>query len=704
MAALDTGDLVAVVALVISIIAFGATMMQVAQQYYSSAAGYSNCGEQVMGEWSKSKRRKFHYDELRFEVQFEAPVIFVCGPKNDKGPVPDRPINFVKGTPESLKDTRMLSAAQEWEKMDGLSKNARIHTADNGKASWVTMLQALHAMERDSQEWQEEVLKAEINGSGPKAQPLPTLATWQDHSATVALQPKLRSWDTMPSEVKKPYATTTICHLVEMCALLGLHWKEFDRSQNKYRADGNGFLLTGHDATDLGLMFNFQTYGKILFKQNRVMPVDEIKELAFGCVPTIYRKPVDTRRLDFDSEDPKNVMQLGSVLELSETLIHFGCNTKTASYFRNEHKKHAHLFPIPFEILGMLSRPLYIPNTYFRVLPNPTTYQWNKKNFSLRKLLLEFNRAVMNDDITAQNDHISKLQNWGGKVEGILEKQKGEDQFPIALLDELHKALLKCDEYLTEEVNHNLVILVVREHVQEVMRLLNEDPSSLEVSTMDDSDSSTAGGGPTRWTRDNRNSRETPKFDELNSAGPEEKQAKFMDIYFTAVLPNVMRNSHEVLRKKKSTHYVHSPKRSSSSSMIDLTTLTSSGEGGDKPHFNMNINVMNANTNTAPNVNGNATHLSPQQSLYNEKSEADIVYSGTLPTTPHLSVSLPDEDLQAKLKRMDTGLHDERTLNIWCTLVFRMLCWLLLHDFHKKDVQISTKSELYGSRLPVYIA
>lgn len=40
--------------------------------------------------------------------------------------------------------------------------------------------------------------------------------------------------------------------------------------------------------------------------------------------------------------------------------------------------------------------------------------------------------------------------------------------------------------------------------------------------------------------------------------------------------------------------------------------------------------------------------------------------------------------------------------DIWCTLVFRMLCWLMLHDFHKKDIQVS-KSDVFDSRLPVYI-
>jgi len=43
--------------------------------------------------------------------------------------------------------------------------------------------------------------------------------------------------------------------------------------------------------------------------------------------------------------------------------------------------------------------------------------------------------------------------------------------------------------------------------------------------------------------------------------------------------------------------------------------------------------------------------------------------------------------------------HDD----VWCTLVFRMICWLMLHDFNKQDVQVS-KSELLGSRMPVYIA
>lgn len=39
---------------------------------------------------------------------------------------------------------------------------------------------------------------------------------------------------------------------------------------------------------------------------------------------------------------------------------------------------------------------------------------------------------------------------------------------------------------------------------------------------------------------------------------------------------------------------------------------------------------------------------------------------------------------------------------VWCWLVFRMLCWLQLHEFHRDDAMLP-RGELMGSRLPVYI-
>ncbi|CRK31874.1 hypothetical protein BN1708_018856, partial [Verticillium longisporum] len=153
----------------------------------------------------------------------------------------------------------------------------------------------------------------------------------------------------MPAGVKKPYATTTWCHMVEMAALLGIYWSEFDRSHDRYRAEGNGYMLTGEKMTDLGIMFTFQVYGKSEFKANRIIPVEEVKDLCFGVVPTIFRRPeaVDMRRLTDDRQD-LSMLNLSNRIEISETLGLIGCNTNTVNYFAREdtqNKRVAHLFP-----------------------------------------------------------------------------------------------------------------------------------------------------------------------------------------------------------------------------------------------------------------------------------------------------------------------------------------------------------------------
>lgn len=314
----------------------------------------------------------------------------------------------------------------------------------------------------------------------------------------------------------------------------------------------------------------------------------------------------------------------------------------------------------------MVAKPFYIENTYYRYLPNPTTYSWNKKNFSLPKLILEFNRAVNDDDIAPQTDHLVQLQKWVHEVAKHLHSQKvwrDDSFFPLTLLRALNDAIAKCDKYLKDE-GSDLVSLVIREHVQEVMRLLNAKAPSSSSSGADGSDESTL-------------EQESHTFDELNSAGPEEKQQKFMDIYFTTVNQAVTRNCHEVLRKKKSTKYVHSP----SQSRVDLANM-------------VGVAADDATTVARQSVGSDQF----------EKGGADATTTevNVRAPTPQLLVTPHHGDGLARLKRMSTTLHEQLTGNVWCTLVFRMLCWLLLHDFHRKDVQIS-KSELYGSRLPVYI-
>jgi hypothetical protein len=164
----------------------------------------------------------------------------------------------------------------------------------------------------------------------------------------VAVQVKKRSWDTMPADVKKPYATTAMCHLLEIAAMMGIYWKEFDRSQDRYRAEGNGYILTGTNVPELGVMFTFQISGKSRFQENRVIPVDEVKELCCGFVSTLFQADAkDRRMIGFPNEDSKDLsfLQLGSIREITKTMVLIECNIDTANLFRSDDTKHSHLFP-----------------------------------------------------------------------------------------------------------------------------------------------------------------------------------------------------------------------------------------------------------------------------------------------------------------------------------------------------------------------
>lgn len=310
---------------------------------------------------------------------------------------------------------------------------------------------------------------------------------------------------------------------------------------------------------------------------------------------------------------------------------------------------------VVFEVLGMVATSIYIPQTYYRFLPNPTTFSWNRKNFSLRKLILEYTGFLANDDmIVMRTSHISDLTRWCLDLQMHLVKWKNEDVFSMTLLQALHDVVEKCDEFLKKD--EKLVKLVIREHVQEVMRLLNEGSSS----SHDERDDTTT------LSSTDRNRR---VFDELNSAGPEERQNKLMDIYFATVLQAVTKKCHESLLKQKDTTVVQTPENRS---VIDLSAADAAAAAASGP-----------------------PPTPPAASALSSPPQQDI---------PKFFVSkAASEESSNKLRRMPTLEHEVLTEEVWCTLMLRMFCWLLLHDFHKKDVQIS-KSELYDSRLPVYIA
>ncbi|TQN67768.1 hypothetical protein CSHISOI_07680 [Colletotrichum shisoi] len=669
--AADDGDdkgvelIVAIVALVISVFAFIIAIFQALQQYYASATGYSSCTQKVMGDWAQFTRRRFRWDEFRFEVEFEVPVIFVAPPTNHRGPLGkhnDKEITYMTGTSDSYKKTFTWDQ-QQYDQVDrglraGNSRQA-IHTADNELANWLGLLMAIQRMERESRTWQDNEYYSGGRRHGnprwdwedqtPCHPHAPTAAV--THTLAVGMQRKKKSWDSMPDNMKKPYATTTITHLVEVAGMLGVHWKEFNRNEDRYRAQGNGFSITGYDVDDLGIVFTFEKTGPTWFHENRVVPDDRVKELCFGYCPTIFRPDASDNHKYADEPKDIGTLQLGSMAAIAETLVVIGCNTNTVRYFRKPQPdtRHIHLFPVAFELLGMVGVVFQIPGTAFRMLPNPTIWHWGRKSFSLRTFLADFVHAMAeapaDDQRLLRDTGVSSSSSCvGDGPEAILRPTNNAEEriYSNDLVVALHAAIARCDGFLKHHDRAHLVQNVLRVHLQEILRILNDTEGEYKAVVA-------AAAAPDATDKSRSNAAD--QAHDLFIQRP------------AAAAPAAAKTSEESKKAQKEI------------SLLQKLDAASSGE--------------------------RHAVLAEIYLFFVRKRVVDVV----------CRQMLADKTRRERGARSiisaasgEPASHDqEQQVNdVWCMLVFRMMCWLLLHDFHGKDVQVD-KSEVFGSRLPVYI-
>ncbi|KAF3805628.1 hypothetical protein GCG54_00005667, partial [Colletotrichum gloeosporioides] len=435
-------------------------------------------------------------------------------------------------------------------------------------------------------------------------------------SLVVALQRKVVSWNALPSNFKQLKATTTWCHVIELAAWLGMYWSVFDRSRDKYQTQGNGYTLSGVNVTNIGTVFTFQVHGRNRFEENRVIPDYGIKELCFGFVPTIYHPKSDASPIQYPSESVRDfpMPNMSSATDVVRLLVTLGCNAATIKLFEKD-KIVSHLYPVVFEIIGMLARNFHVTNSSFRRLPNPTQYRWDARSFSFDLTLKAFSLQTdalgwWNQSRGMQGSLGTLLVKHSRDLRRLIIPAPSSDQASsLEVMNRLHLTIESLDEILmVEEQGHNnktkttaelrsarqkLVLVVLRFHIQEVVSELNEYKSA---ETRD---------VPGEQTPDNdktKKSTDPPSWEDVLQAPLELRQHTLMKVYFLVVLPKVVKG---------------------------VNNLVS-------------------------------------------------MYPG-----------------------LELGTCD--VWEVWCALLFRSICWLMLHDFHPRDVQIP-KSDLYGSRLPVYIA
>lgn len=349
---MDSATLAGVVSAVITFLALIVSSIQLLYQYYTNvslnALGARNCNERVMGPWARATRRRWRWLELRFEIIFEAPTLFVAPAWNTRGPVLGQPVSYINGSAKSYADTRTtpppdLRARTIQTSYDGLPPEVTPKTTVqqvNVEATWVALLRALQAMERESEMWQTIVHSGE-----PREEP-PSV---QERTLAVAVQAQTLSWDFVPN-FKKPFANTTIGHIVEIAAMLGIHWTTWDSATDRYRAEGNGVMLLGSFIAEQGIVFQLIRHANSEFRENRVIPCHELKRYCFGFVPTFYYidkydKVPETSEYNVPSDPIIPLLKLGSRQEVTETLMEIGCPVEVAEHFLNKDARVSHLFP-----------------------------------------------------------------------------------------------------------------------------------------------------------------------------------------------------------------------------------------------------------------------------------------------------------------------------------------------------------------------
>ena len=122
----------------------------------------------------------------------------------------------------------------------------------------------------------------------------------------------------------------------------------------------------------------------------------------------------------------------------------------------------------------MLGRTLHARGSGFRMLPNPTAYHWEKKSFSMWKLLQAYHDKIEDTESIPENDEIMRIKKSLERIFRARGPHRPESELAVAVLDALHQSLDSVDDYLTNTVQEYLVVGILRVHFEAVLQLMNE--------------------------------------------------------------------------------------------------------------------------------------------------------------------------------------------------------------------------------------
>ncbi|KAF2280286.1 uncharacterized protein EI97DRAFT_430028 [Westerdykella ornata] len=220
-------DATALVALIISVIALAIALAQLLAQVVGTVEGHRKCQASVMGKWSKHTHRHWRWTQFRVETRFSTPEIILasyCPPKTSH-------TIAITGDKESRTETLVPE------------KDGNILNPNDELVCWVPLLIALH------------------KHSAPIFEHLST--AYQTNRASLsqlrwpAIRRRKRSWDFMPPDIARPFATTSASDIAVLACRMGVVWKEFRPPEGIMQGQGGEHMFAAVNVRGLGTLLGY---------------------------------------------------------------------------------------------------------------------------------------------------------------------------------------------------------------------------------------------------------------------------------------------------------------------------------------------------------------------------------------------------------------------------------------------------------------
>ena len=325
-------DNTAIVAIVIALIAFFATTAQLLQALFGTAEGYRRCQASVIGPWAKLTRRVWRWSEFRFETLFTTPHISLQ-PMEEGGPVTCDA--FIEGTLSSRRETycdgiyKDRVVRRRWRR-DGTLQVMKRHDSERADdlVSWLGLVNMLHRLQS-----YHSLHDPSENDQAPAAM-MPC------RMSCPAVTFRTRSWDFMPPDIVRPFATSNVGDMIALAHRLGMRWKDIRPGDGILRAEGNGQSITSTSVRGFGLFLQY-TYdvsivriqtGIGLYKDDRSIPTIASREadmLGFQITPRTYGVPNFIFGTPMDNSTITRAMnQLGLSRDVQDMYVNYFRNSK----------------------------------------------------------------------------------------------------------------------------------------------------------------------------------------------------------------------------------------------------------------------------------------------------------------------------------------------------------------------------------------